>query len=372
MADSSLHLASECRVCGTALSGPGGALVRLAGIRRSLRNPNVCTRCNTHIEAGEIREVTVLFADLSGFTALTHELGPIATHALVETFLEGATAAVVAEDGGVDKYIGDAVMAVFNEPIIREDHAAAAFRAALAIQSAMPSLSERSGRPLRATVGVARGHARIGPMGGRGGREHTLLGDVVNLAARLQSQARPGEILVDEGVYQDLQGAMGTVLQERLVLKGFPDPIPCRRFGPEGQLPPPAEVAPRRRRFLGIGSVALALLGAPCASAAAISPLALWLGLGSVAGAAGAGTPTGLDHPWVRIPLMMLSGGVALVNLVAVHRASHLRRAREGAKPLPASPLDRRRAAWAVGLSLLTLLVVLMELAMHARMHPHG
>ena len=80
----SLHEERWCLVCGTALAGPLGALFRVFGIRRSHRNPNICSRCNTHAEEGRLVNLTVLFADLSNFTELTHELGPERTHEVVD------------------------------------------------------------------------------------------------------------------------------------------------------------------------------------------------------------------------------------------------------------------------------------------------
>lgn len=366
------HLASACRVCGTALAGPGAALLRLAGISRSPRNPNVCTRCNTHFVSGQIRDVTVLFADLSGFTALTHEVGPERAHALVDAFLKRATEAVVAEDGYVDKYIGDAVMAVFNAPIARTDHATAAFRAAQAIQGGMPALSEAFGRPLRATAGLARGHARLGSLGGTGKGDHTLLGDVVNLAARLQSQAQPGEVVVDATVAEDLDTTTEAIPVEWISLKGFPEPVACHRFGSE-TTPLPTAILPRSKpKGMGVGALAFALLGAPCAATAALSPLALWLGIGSAVGAGSSTAVGGLDHPWIRLPLLTLSVVGALFNLAAAHRASRLRRELPSGGHLPPSNLDRRRTTWALGLSVLTILIVCAEFFFHARLHPHG
>lgn len=363
------HLARECKVCGTVLSGPGAVVLRLAGIARSARNPNVCTRCNTHFEAGELREVTVLFADLSGFTALTHEVGPERTHAIVDAFLRRASEAVVAEDGAVDKFIGDAIMAVFNVPIARSDHALRAFRAAQAIQASMPSLSEQFGRPLQATVGMARGHARLGALGGP--VDHTLLGDVVNLAARLQGQARPGEVVLDEEVQAGLDGQGGAMAEARIQLKGFPEPVTFYRSGSGGPVSTleagGGGTAPR----LGFGAVAFALLGAPCAAVTALSPVALWLGIGTAAGAGSVSLFAFLDRPWIRVPVMILAALGAVANLAAAHRASRLRRTLPRGGFLPPSNTDRRRSRWALALSGLTLLILLAELLAHAHLHPH-
>lgn len=363
-------LAHECRVCGTALDGPAAVVLRLAGVARSARNPNICTRCDTHFQAGHILEVTVLFADLSGFTSLTRELGPERTHELVDAFLRRAARAVVAEDGYVDKFIGDAVMAVFNTPIERPDHAAAAFRAARAIHELMPELTKEHGRELHATIGIARGFARLGTLGGRDQQDRTLLGDVVNLAARLQARAAPGEIVVNDDVFRTLDPTPDAPPEEWLDLKGFPESIAARRFGTG----PPAipDLTPRRTRHapVGLGAITFALLGAPCALSLAVSPIAVWLGAAAVATAGGAATLSGLDRTWIRLPMMTLSALLAIGNLFAVHHSSRLRRQRAHGDRLPPSPQDLRRTRWAIGLAVLTLLIAVAEHVAHLVLHP--
>ena len=175
-----------------------------SGISRSARNPNLCNRCNTHVEEGRVVELTVLFADLSGFTAMTRQLGPERTHAVVDAFLKSATYALVRHGAFIDKYVGDAVMAFFNAPIRYEDHAARAVAAALEIEAEMPALSERFGIDLRAAIGVASGWAHVGRLGSGEGKDYTAIGDVVNLAARLEGQAHGGEVVVDEPVYRQV------------------------------------------------------------------------------------------------------------------------------------------------------------------------
>src|SRR4051794_7887822 len=154
-------VAPECVICGTALAGPLGALFRMIGISRSSRNPNLCNRCNTHVEEGRVVELTVLFADLSSFTELTHRLGPERTHAVVDAFLKSATFALVKHGAFIDKYVGDAVMAFFNAPIRYDDHGARAVAAALEIQAEMPSLTERFEMDLQASIGIASGWAHV-------------------------------------------------------------------------------------------------------------------------------------------------------------------------------------------------------------------
>jgi hypothetical protein len=88
---SSPALAAQCTICGTLLSGALARVFRVAGIKRSPRNPNICSRCDTHVEEGRLVEMTVVFADLSSFTELTHELGAQRTHEVVDAFLRAAS-----------------------------------------------------------------------------------------------------------------------------------------------------------------------------------------------------------------------------------------------------------------------------------------
>ena len=79
-------LAAQCTICGTLLSGALARVFRIAGIKRSPRNPNICSRCDTHVEEGRLVEMTVIFADLSSFTELTQELGAQRRHEVVDAF----------------------------------------------------------------------------------------------------------------------------------------------------------------------------------------------------------------------------------------------------------------------------------------------
>lgn len=347
-------------------------MLRLFGIARSNRNPNICTRCNTHLESGSLQEVTVLFADLSGFTAMTRELGPDRTHRIVNAFLTRAAQQVVSEDGYVDKFIGDALMAVFNIPIGHADHAAAAFRAAMAIQALMPALSAAEGREIQASIGIAKGFARTGAVGGPHLSEHTLLGDVVNLAARLQSHAGAGSVLVDAEVYATLGDSVYAVPPEQMELKGFAEPVTAHRFGAASPRPTVSRPLRRRPQRLGFGAIAFALLGAPCAAAVALTPLAAALGVASAVGVGGISLLGWLDQSWIRLPALAIALVAAVANLAAVHRAARLRRERPTGGFLPPSSIDRFRTRLAVGLAVFTVVMVVLETAAHGYLHPRS
>ena len=148
-------LESSCLVCSTPLSGALGAIGRAAGIRRSSQNPNLCSRCDVHLQEGRIAEVAVFFADLTGFTQLTSDLGPERTHEVVDAFLRMAKQLVVKWDGFVVQFAGDEIMALFNVPLGRDDYRRRSVAAAGELQRGMHELSDRFGMKLQATVGVA-------------------------------------------------------------------------------------------------------------------------------------------------------------------------------------------------------------------------
>mgnify|MGYP001094563990 CR=1 FL=1 len=367
-----VRFAPECLVCGTRLEGMAGSLLRLVGIRRSAHNPNVCTRCGTHLEEGRILEITVLFADLSGFTSITEELGTQGIHSIVNPFLSRATEAVLKENGFVDKYIGDAIMAIFNAPIPLPDPPLAAFRAAQAIQEGMAVLSRDLGRELQATVGLAGGYARTGAVGTTGPREPNLLGDAVNRAARLQGRANPGEILVDARTYAGLSAQAPGVPEESLLLKGFQEPVACYRFGSGFRVAVHEQGSAARRSLLPLGTTAFALLGAPCAMAAALGPVAVVMGIGSVSVASATHLQIELfDMPWVRLPMLALALLGAVANLAAVFHARRIRRELPQGGLLPLSHQDRRRTRAAVALSALTLAIILAEQLAHRFVMQH-
>src|SRR5687767_712311 len=148
-------LSTACAVCGVPLSGPAAVVLSWRGVKRSPRNPNACTRCAGHLEEGRLVEMTVLFADLSSFTAMTGRLGAEKTYAVVDEYLRTASGILTGHGATIDKFIGDAVMAYFNVPVRRADHAAAAVAAAEKIHEALPALSEKLGVELNASIGIS-------------------------------------------------------------------------------------------------------------------------------------------------------------------------------------------------------------------------
>jgi adenylate cyclase len=151
---------------------------------------------------GERREVTVLFCDIRGFTPLSERLAPEAVVSLLNDFYTLMIETTFKHDGTLDKFMGDSVMAIFGAPIAHADHSALAIRTALAMQEGMIGLNARRVQEGKETVaigiGVSAGEVVAGTVGTEDRMEYTVIGDSVNLAARLQSNAKPGQILISE------------------------------------------------------------------------------------------------------------------------------------------------------------------------------
>jgi class 3 adenylate cyclase len=152
--------------------------------------------------SGERRQVTILFADLCGFTTLSRSLDPEQLRELVATFTAQVDGIVVGYGGSVDKHIGDAVMALFGAPRAHDDDPLRAARAALDIHTALARSTETSSRKLQAHIGIASGEVVAGTLSRVDTHDYTVLGNSVNLAARLVALARPGETLLSGDVYR--------------------------------------------------------------------------------------------------------------------------------------------------------------------------
>jgi len=135
---------------------------------------------------GEVRELTVLVSDVEGFSAIAEGLAPPALVARLNAYLALVTEAVEAHGGFVDKYTGDGVIAVFGAPIADPDHARHAVEAALAIQRATAADGAAAGSAFRTRIGINSGEMLVGNIGGRRRFNYTVIGDAVNLAARIE------------------------------------------------------------------------------------------------------------------------------------------------------------------------------------------
>ena len=171
------------------------------------------------------RELSVVFADLAGFTTFSEGRDPRAVSEVLNAYFEVAIPPVVSEHGGVvDQLIGDAIMATFSELPGEPDHAVRAARAALAIRDRTGKLAERHPDWPRFRLGVNTGEAMMGVVGAGGGRSYTVIGDAVNTASRLQGAAPVGGIAISGATMRRLPGARVTRLGE-LTVKGKTEPV---------------------------------------------------------------------------------------------------------------------------------------------------
>lgn len=221
-------LSPHCRVCRVPLAGVRAIPPRvLRGVYRHPKNPNYCNICGEKDIKGEIAEVTVLFADVRGFTELTTALGPMRIKQLLDEYFRAVSELLYEKDAIVDHFLGDAVMAFFNQPIRYPDHAARSVAAAHDILHTVGRLNAAWAlpNPVAVGVGITTGFAAVGTVGSTNPKDYTVIGDVVNLAARLQGQAEAGELLVTGEVYEQVRGAYANAPRRVLQLKGFKDPV---------------------------------------------------------------------------------------------------------------------------------------------------
>ncbi|MEC9476812.1 MAG: adenylate/guanylate cyclase domain-containing protein [Planctomycetota bacterium] len=144
-------------------------------------------------------EITVLFADLVGFTSMSEKLAPREVVDLLNELFETLTAEVFDQDGTLDKYIGDALIAFFGAPEEQDDHAARAIRTGIAMQKRLQEMADQhpDRPPLSMRIGINSGPAVVGDIGSKLRSDYTVIGDTVNTASRLESQvAQSGEVVI--------------------------------------------------------------------------------------------------------------------------------------------------------------------------------
>jgi class 3 adenylate cyclase/tetratricopeptide (TPR) repeat protein len=220
--------AAFCDACGAALSPApaAGAPARPAREPSAYTPRHLADRILTNRSAleGERKHVTVLFADLAGFTAHSESRDPEEVHALMDRFFQLVLDEVHQTEGTVNQFLGDGVMALFGAPVALEDAPHRALRAALAIQRGLHSLGEGAA-PLPLRIGLHSGPVVVGRIGDDLRMDYTAVGDTTNLAARLQQLARPGEILVSETTQRLVRGFFDLEDAGSHELKGRSKPV---------------------------------------------------------------------------------------------------------------------------------------------------
>lgn len=230
-----------CGECGSALAAPRAevpapepgppALLQAALPVQSYTPPHLAAQVLQSRAAieGERKQVTVLFCDLVGSTALAERLGAETMHLLLNRFFELALQEVHRYEGTINQFLGDGFMALFGAPIAHEDHARRAVLAALGLRKSLEEhrteLSDLQGVELKVRMGLNTGWVVVGGIGDQLRRDYTAVGDTTNLAARLQQSAEPGEILVSEAAGRFLQGTVQLEALEPVQVKGKEAPV---------------------------------------------------------------------------------------------------------------------------------------------------
>jgi adenylate cyclase len=177
----------------------------------------------------EVRDVSVLFADIVGFTSMSEKMSPAAVSLLLNEYLSRMTDIIFKYEGTLDKYIGDAIMAVFGAPLDMPDHAARSIKTALEMRDRLEEFNaeRKEGPVLRIRIGINSGKAVAGEIGSINKKEYTVLGDTVNTASRLESSvAKPMMVVIGDNTYQAVKDQFDCRSLGNAILKGKEKEVP--------------------------------------------------------------------------------------------------------------------------------------------------
>jgi adenylate cyclase len=208
----------RCKLCQNPFGGVGGRMFGMIGRKPSRKNPNLCQYCFDHLPNGGIEiDIGVVFADVRSSTALGERSTATEFAARLNEFYATATNVLIAHDGLVDKLIGDEVMGLFICGLAGSDYRRKAALAALDLAKSV------GGLPLG--VAANAGVAFVGNVGSGAVRDFTALGDAVNVGARLQSHASPGEVVLAAELYSLVSDEHPHARLERVDVRGRDEPV---------------------------------------------------------------------------------------------------------------------------------------------------
>ena len=214
----------RCKLCHNPFGGVGGKIVRLAGFKPSRKNPNLCANCCDRMPTGGLElDIAVVFADIRGSTMLCDTIGTSRFADLLNSFYRRATECLVSHDAIIDKLIGDEVMALFIPGIAGIDYR---HKAALAAIELVRTMADQPPLPVGAAVNS--GRAYVGNVGTGQVVDFTALGDPVNTASRLQSQAAPGEVIMSDEIFATVRGQYPDAPRRQLEVRGRSVPASVR------------------------------------------------------------------------------------------------------------------------------------------------
>lgn len=209
-----------------------------------------CPECgqDLRLRGDERRVVTVLFADLVGYTTLSESRDPEQVKNLIDTCFGRLVTDIDAFGGRVDKIVGDAIVALFGAPLAHEDDAERAVRAALRMQDTLARTSAELGVEVRMRIGVNTGEVLVGAL--RAGGDYTAMGDVVNTASRMQAAAAPGTVLVGAATHAATRRVVSYEALEAIHAKGREEPVALWR-AVDALAPPGYRPERGRARLIG-------------------------------------------------------------------------------------------------------------------------
>jgi class 3 adenylate cyclase/PAS domain-containing protein len=176
---------------------------------------------------GDRQEVTCIFADIRGFTNFSEHLDPVVLLDVLNRYLGAAAEAVLVQEGTLDKFLGDAVMAIFNAPYQQDDHTMRAVRAALQMRSDILALHQVMEPQYRLSFGIAInvGEAVVGLVGTKNRLDYTAIGDTINTTKRIQENAKAGQVLISDAAYDRVKKLIKATAQEPMKVKGRTQPV---------------------------------------------------------------------------------------------------------------------------------------------------
>ena len=208
----------RCKSCNAPFKGPASGTFRWIGYSPSAKNPAVCAHCIERApKGGAIVPVSVLMADVRGYTAMTEGLDPAQVPEAVNRFYETSSRALLSAEALLGQIEGDLVMALFVPGLAGRDYPRKAVEGTNHLVQAVDWLG--------IGVGIASGNEFVGNVGGGGFKDFPALGDVTNVAARLTAKAPPGEILVDAETYAAVAALHPVAEWRELELKGKSAPV---------------------------------------------------------------------------------------------------------------------------------------------------
>lgn len=208
----------RCKSCNAPFRGPASGTFRWIGYSPSAKNPTVCARCIERApKGGAVVAVSVVMADVRGYTQMTEGLSAMQVPEAVNLFYEASSRALLSAEALLGQIEGDLVMGLFVPGLAGREYRRRSVEGAIRLLRAVDWLE--------VGVGIASGEEFVGNVGGGGFKDFTAVGDVTNVAARLTASAAPGEILMDVGTYEAVAALHPEAEQRMLELKGKPAPV---------------------------------------------------------------------------------------------------------------------------------------------------